>query len=307
MEEIKVFGHKSPDTDSIVSAIVFAWYLNEIKNRPTKPYRLGELNRETKYVLKRFEFTTPRLISRLKDRDNVVIVDTNNPKELIDLGNAQILEILDHHKLTGGINSIEPLNITIRRTASAATVVYLRMKDRGTKAFPRKIAGLILAGIISDSANFTSPVTTDTDIKVAKRLAKKYDFDIEKLAYEMFEHKSNLSRLSARKVALSDSKLYDLNGRIVRICIVETTKPELVFRRESDLKEELIKLRNMENLNEIYLFVFDLINKQAILIAPDSEMEEIVKSKFKTTEVKGRTILPGVLSRKKQLVPGFLR
>lgn len=304
MNRIKVFGHKSPDTDSIVSAIVFAWYLTNVKNQNAKPYRLGEINKETQYVLNRFGVPTPRLLSKVKDGDKIVIVDTNNPRELIDISNAQVLEVLDHHKLTGGLNySLEPFNVTIRRTAAAATVVYLRMRGRGVRIYPREIAGLLLAGIISDSVNFTSPVTTDTDIKIGKRLAEEYNFDTDELADQMFEHKSQLGRLPTRKIVLCDSKMYDLRGKRIRVSIIETTKPDLVYRRENDLKQELAKIKQQESLDEIYLFVFDINEENAVLIAPDTETEQEVQKRFKTEIKKGRIVLPGIMSRKKQVIP----
>src|SRR5665213_1823997 len=78
---IKVFGHKSPDTDTTCSAIIWAWYLNS-QGGKAKPYMLGEPNKETAYVLKKWGVERPELLETLDENDSVVIVDTNNPQEL---------------------------------------------------------------------------------------------------------------------------------------------------------------------------------------------------------------------------------
>mgnify|MGYP006218298659 CR=1 FL=1 len=102
---IKVFGHISPDTDTVCSAIIWSWYLNTHTGMEAAAFVLGELNSETRFVLNHWKTDTPELLESLQEGDKVVIVDTNNPQELpAGLEKADILQIIDHHKLTGGLS-----------------------------------------------------------------------------------------------------------------------------------------------------------------------------------------------------------
>ena len=108
-----VFGHKIPDTDAICSALIYEWELGE-RGIPAQAYRLGELNRETEYVLEALGVEAPPLLERLEEKATVAIVDTNNPAELPDgLDKATVHSIVDHHKLCG-LMTCAPLEVDIR-------------------------------------------------------------------------------------------------------------------------------------------------------------------------------------------------
>ena len=99
---IKVFGHKSPDTDATVSAIVWAWYLNSFTSTKAEPFVLGALNKETSFVLNKWNTAEPTLLESINEDDQVVIVDTNNSQDLFDnINEADIVQIIDHHRLSG--------------------------------------------------------------------------------------------------------------------------------------------------------------------------------------------------------------
>ncbi len=306
MKTIKVFGHKAPDTDSICSAIVYAWYLNDIRKRPASPRRLGEINPETEFVLKEFDFQKPRLLTEVNKDDRLIVVDTNNLDELIDLNGATLMEVLDHHKLTGGIRTVDPINFTLRKTASTASIIYLRLIERGITKFPREIAGLILASIISDSVNFTSPTTTQVDIDVAKKLTRRYKLDKDELAEKMFDAKSNISKYSADEIAVLDSKVYDIDKKKYRISVLETNKPESILERAQEIRKEIERKKRKEKIDAFLLFIVDILKKESILLNDDEDSKNLVREAFtieKETE-KG-LLLPGVISRKKQIVPAL--
>ena len=127
-DPIKVFGHKVPDTDTVCSAMVREWDLNQ-QGISAQAYRLGELNKETAYVLESLGLEQPPLLEDSLDESSVVsIVDTNNPAELPDnVERAQIHSIIDHHKLAG-LMTAEPLEIDMRVLCSAGSILYARMK-----------------------------------------------------------------------------------------------------------------------------------------------------------------------------------
>src|SRR5687767_2652458 len=97
---LKVFGHIAPDTDTVGSAVLWAWYLNTHTSHQATPFVLGPLNKETSFVLGKWGMPEPELLGPLLESDEVVIVDTNNPQELPpDISKAKIVNIIDHHKL----------------------------------------------------------------------------------------------------------------------------------------------------------------------------------------------------------------
>ncbi|PCH93583.1 MAG: manganese-dependent inorganic pyrophosphatase, partial [Rhodobacteraceae bacterium] len=167
---IKVFGHKAPDTDATGSAIIWAWYLTAQGTAAT-PYVLGTPNTEAAFVLERWGYETPALLEDVSADDKVVIVDTNNPAELPEhVNDAEIIEIIDHHLLVGGIKTKQPINITIKPLACCATIMA-GMMGADLATAPREIKGLILSCILSDTLEFRSPTTTQIDIDMAKELA----------------------------------------------------------------------------------------------------------------------------------------
>lgn len=306
MKTIKIFGHKAPDTDSICSAIIYAWYLNNIRQRPASPCRLGEINPETEFVLKKFGYQKPRLLEAVEKDDRIIIVDTNNLDELIDLGNSVILEVIDHHKLSGGINTIDPINFTLRKTCSTASVIYLNLNARGIKDIPREIAGLIISAIISDSVNFTSPTTTEVDVTIAKKLARKFKINTKQLAEEMFDAKSNLSKYTAEEIVTLDSKVFDIKDKKYRISVVETNKPESVLSKRGDLQKAINMKWRKEKVDAFLFFIVDILKKESLLLNEDDFSKNIIREAFTIEkETEDGVLLPGVISRKKQIIPAL--
>jgi len=128
-----VFGHKAPDTDSLGSALVWAWYLNHTGTEAAAQL-LGTPNTEAIFVAERWGFEQPGIIDDVADDQACVIVDTNNPAELPpNINNVDITAIIDHHKLVGGLETKGPIDITIRPLACTATIMYqlmgLRRRD----------------------------------------------------------------------------------------------------------------------------------------------------------------------------------
>ena len=120
-----VFGHKSPDTDSTGSPLIWAWYLNEVKGVDAKPVLLGEPNTEAAFVVEKWGFEKPEIISSVEAGQQVVIVDTNNPAELpADINAADITAIIDHHKLVGGLETKGPIEIRVEPLACTATIMW---------------------------------------------------------------------------------------------------------------------------------------------------------------------------------------
>jgi len=191
-----VFGHKSPDTDSTGSPIIWAWYMSEIQGTKADPVLLGEPNTEAAFMLEKWNLPKPRIIADVEADQPCVIVDTNNPAELPDsINSADVRAIIDHHKLVGGLETKGPIDITVRPLACTATIMVDLMGEDAAK-MPEAIKGAALTCILSDTLEFRSPTTTDHDRAVAQNLATDLNVNIGDYAAEMFAAKSDVSAFS---------------------------------------------------------------------------------------------------------------
>jgi manganese-dependent inorganic pyrophosphatase len=302
---IQVFGHKAPDTDATGSAIIWSWYLSEIKGQAATPRVLGVPNTEAAFVLKRWGYDTPALLETVSEDDNVVIVDTNNPAELPeDVSRANILQIIDHHLLVGGITTRQPIEITIRPVASAATIMADLMGDDLATA-PNGIKGLILSCVLSDTLEFRSPTTTQVDIDLAKSLAADLGLDIPTYAAEMFAAKSDISHFSDGELLRLDSKEYSVSDTKFRVSVLETTSPSTVLDRKSSLIGSMTTVATEDGVDQVLLFVVDILREEATLLVPNDFVRNLALKSFSVTAEGDTVVLPGVVSRKKQIIPSL--
>lgn len=303
---IKVFGHQSPDTDATGSAIIWAWYLNECTSMDATPYILGDLNSETQFVLSHWNVETPALLETLSSDDEVVVVDTNNPQELFDnINEATILQIIDHHKLVGGLETSAPVEVTMRPLACTATVIYDLMKE-DAKKMPDSIAGLMLSCILSDTLEFRSPTTTPHDKDVAEKLAKKLNVDITEYANKMFEAKSDISSFTDVGLIKLDSKKFAVGDMNLRVSVVETTNPATVLERKDGLIKAIADVIAEENdVDEVLFFIVDILKEEATVLTYNDAVKSIIEKSFAVTADSDTEVLPGIVSRKKQILPSL--
>ncbi len=303
---IKVFGHKSPDTDATVSAIVYAWYLNTFTSTKAEPFILGGLNKETQFVLNKWSTNEPALLESIDENDEVVIVDTNNSQELFDnINNADIIQIIDHHILTGTLKSKKPIDIHIKPLASTATVIYDMLGAHGEN-LPNDIAGLILSSILSDTLGFRSPTTTSHDKNVASKLAEKLNINIEEYSLEMFNAKSDISDFTDTGLVHLDSKKSMVGDKNIRISVVETMNVKTVLDRLAGIIEAMKNILIEEtDTDAILFFVTDILNEESIVIVYDKFTKDLISASFEVRIDDNETtkVLPGIISRKKQIIP----
>ena len=302
---IKVFGHKSPDTDSTGSPLIWAWYLSEIRNQPAEAKLLGEPNTEAAFVINKWGFDKPEIISDVTAEDTVVIVDTNNPAELpAGINDANVIQIIDHHKLTGGLETKGPIDITIKPLACTATIMYNLMGDNAAK-MPENIKGAMLCCILSDTLEFRSPTTTDQDKDLAVKLAAELGLDIAAYASEMFEAKSDVSAFSDAELLRMDSKEYAIEGTKFRVSVLETTAPKIVLDRKASLMETMTTVAAEDGVDQVLLFVVDILNEEATLLVPNDLVKTVAEKSFDATVSGDAVVLPGIMSRKKQIIPNL--
>ena len=300
-----VFGHTSPDTDSTGSPIIWAWYLNEILGQTAEAVLLGEPNTEAAWVLTKWDLPKPCIIEDVEDGQCVVIVDTNNPTELpANVNRADILAIIDHHRLVGGLETRSPINITIQPLACTATIMHALMGDDAAK-MPDWAKGAMLSCILSDTLEFRSPTTTDQDRDLAEALANDLDIDIGNYASEMFAAKSDVSRFSNAELLRMDSKEFETGGTKFRVSVLETTSPGTILARKDDLMAAMTDVAREDGVDQVLLFVVDILEEQATLLIPNDLVRSVAEKSFSTICGEDSVVLPGIVSRKKQIIPNL--
>jgi manganese-dependent inorganic pyrophosphatase len=297
-----VFGHKSPDTDSTGSPIAWAWYLNETGTE-AEAALLGEPNTEAAWMLKKWDLPKPRIIADVDADAPVVILDTNNPAELpAGINAADIRAIIDHHKLVGGLETKGPIDITIRPLACTATILddLMAGADR-----PDWVKGAMLTCILSDTLEFRSPTTTEHDRAVATRLAGELGIDMAAYAAEMFAAKSDVSAFSDADLIRMDSKEYAVDGVKFRVSVLETTAPEIPLDRKESLMESMKAVCAEDGVDQVLLFVVDILKEEATLLVPNDVIKAVAEKSFGAAVSGDHVVLPGIMSRKKQIIPNL--
>lgn len=300
---LQVFGHKSPDTDSTGSPIIWAWYLSEIQGIPAHANLLGEPNNEALFMLQHWQLDKPEIISEVAPGAPVVIVDTNNPAELPDaINQADIRAVIDHHKLVGGLETKAPIDITIRPLACTATIMHDLMGADAAK-MPRAVKGAMLSCILSDTLAFRSPTTTDHDRALAEALAEELSVNLSEYSAQMFAAKSDVSAFSDVELLRMDSKSFPVGDQTLRVSVLETTAPHVVLARKAALMAAMGPVALEDNVDQVLLFVVDILAEEATLLVPNEAVKSIAEKSFDVCVDGDSVVLPGVMSRKKQIVP----
>jgi manganese-dependent inorganic pyrophosphatase len=303
---IKVFGHLAPDTDTVCSAIIWSWYLNTHTTHKATPYTLGKLNKETQFVLNRWEISEPEILSELSPNEEVIIVDTNNPEELLPgINMAKIVGIIDHHKLVGGLSSSDPINVTMKTYATTASILYEMMGEHGEN-IPDNISGLVLSCILSDTLAFRSPTTTPYDKDLAERLAQKLGIQIEDYADQMFKAKSDMSDFTDIGLIHIDSKKFEVGDKKIRVSVVETMEADSIIERKDGIVAAIKEVLEEEtDTDEVLFFVVSILKEEATVFTYNDLTKGIISASFNVSVNGDMETLPGIISRKKQIVPAL--
>ena len=299
-----VFGHKAPDTDSLGSALIWEWFINHTGG-DAKAALLGTPNTEAAFVAARWGFASPELIEDVADGQDCVIVDTNNPAELpANINGANVTAIIDHHKLVGGLETSGPIDITIRPLACTATIIYDLMAGHEAH-MPEAVKGLMLSCIISDTLEFRSPTTTAVDKALAEKLAADLGIDLSAYASKMFEAKSDISEFSDAELLRMDSKEYAVGDTKFRVSVLETTAPKIVLDRKASIMASMSDVAKEDGVDQVLLFVVDILNEEATMMIPNALSKTVAEASFGATVSGDTVVLPGVMSRKKQIIPNL--
>ena len=236
-----------------------------------------------------------------KSKKNVILVDHNeNAQSVHGLEDAEILEIIDHHRI-GGVQTGAPIYFRNEPVGCTATIVASIFFENGIRP-SKKIAGLLCAAIISDTLLFKSPTSTNADKLALNRLASIADIDPEKFAKEMFIAGSSLEGKTPLQILNQDFKPFTMNDVKVgvgQISTMDTEGFELVRKDVVDLME---KTAVNDGYGLILLIVTDILKGGSELIAI-GDYKDVVSRAFGVTLDGNSAYAPGILSRKKQVIP----
>jgi manganese-dependent inorganic pyrophosphatase len=300
MAEIIIIGHKNPDTDSIITAIAYAILKNKIDNKNNYiAARCGEINNETKAVLKKASLNEPMLIENISGK-KVILIDHNEFTQACDgIEKAEILEVIDHHK----INFSYPLPIYFYAEPIGATsTIIAKIFFEKNIIIEKNIALALLAAILSDTVVFKSSTTTNEDREIAKKLAEIAEVkDIEAFGIEIKREKTSLLGKSIEEIILGDFKEYKFAKGKVGIGQIEIVD----FKEVEELKKEIIngmeKIKNSENFDLVLLMATNILlgDTQLLCVGKIEKAEEAFNLKAKENCI----YLKNVMSRKKDIVP----
>lgn len=301
MSKTLVFGHKNPDTDTITSAIVYA-YLKQQVGVDAEAVRLGEVNNETQFALDKFGFEAPRLIANVKDEaKQVILVDHNEFQQSADgIEDVQITEVIDHHRIAN-FQTADPLYFRAEPVGCTATILNKIFKENNVE-IPANIAGLMLSAIVSDTLLFKSPTCTEQDVKAGAELAEIAGVDAANYGLAMLKAGADLSDKSLEDLLSLDAKGFEFGEYKATVAQVNAVDVEDVLGRQEELVNLLNKNVADNGLDLFFFVVTDILNNDSTAIAAGQVAEAAAKS-FGAEIVNGRITLPGVVSRKKQIVP----
>ena len=295
-----VFGHKNPDTDSVCAAIALA-DLKKKLGEDIAPAVQGELNPESKFVLDKFGVAAPEVVTSYAGKDVYLVDHSDLSQSPDDLAEANILGIVDHHKL-GDVTTGQPLECWIWPVGCTCTVIA-SMYNYMDVEIPKDMAGIMLCAILSDTVIFKSATCTDADKKICAQLAEICgEGDLEALGIEMFKVKSAVEGTPIRELVYRDYKDFNMNGNGVGCGQLELVDLSIVDGIKADLEADIKAVKEEKGHHTVLLMLTDIMKEGTELLVV-SDDESVVEKSFGEKPVDGKCWLPGIMSRKKQIVP----
>lgn len=299
---VYVFGHKSPDSDAVCSAMALA-HLEKQRGIEAIPVTQGKINPETAFILDRYGFSAPEVKTSFADQDIMLVDFSDRNQGPDDIDKANILGIVDHHKL-GDVTTPNPVECWIWPVGCSSTVLKSVYDFYGVNV-PKDIAGIMLCAILSDTVIFKSATCTDRDKAAAKALAEIVgEQDLQSLGMEMFKVKSAIEGTPIRELVMRDYKDFNMNGHKVGIGQLEVVDLSLLDSVKADLAKDIKALKEEGGRHSVLLLLTDIIKEGSqMLIASDDG--SVVEKAFGVGPENDAVWLSGVMSRKKQVVPNL--
>ncbi len=255
-------------------------------------YPILDENEKVVGTLSRFHLLRPR-------RKRVVLVDHNEASQSVPgLGQAEIVEIIDHHRLAD-IQTTNPIYVRNEVVGSTSTIIAGMYQEKGLMP-SSKLAGLLAAAILSDTVMFKSPTSTDRDRRMAERMARIAGVQLDELGQFIFSENTNMSK-PAEELILTDFKEFHIAEHTLGVSQVTCVDSEKLMTRRDEFLAVMDRLRTERGYSMLILMLTDvLVEGSHLLYLGD---EDIFRQAFSTELKDHACFLPGVVSRKKQVIP----
>ena len=296
-----VLGHMNPDTDSIIASLAATELLNK-RGIEAVAAAQGEPTPESKFVLEKFGLTAPKVVADVAGKDIFLVDFSDLAQAPKGIDTAVVKGIFDHHKL-GDVTTSSPLEAVILPVGCTCTVLTKLYKYFGVE-IPRNIAGGMLCAILSDTVIFKSPTCTEDDKKAVEELAKIAGVsDVTALGLEMFKVKSAVDGTPAKDLVFRDYKDFNMNGNKVGIGQLEVVDLSILDKVKPALQAEIAKVK-AEGRHSVFLLLTDIMKEGSQMLICSDDVS-VVEKAFGAKPQGNEVWLPGVMSRKKQVVPNF--
>ena len=237
------------------------------------------------------------------DKCNVILVDHNQDLQSVDgIEEANILEVIDHHNI-GVFASNSPISFRVMPVGCTSTIIYQIFRENNIN-IPKDIAGIMLSSILSDTLLLKSPTTTELDIETANKLASIANLNIEEYGIEMFKAGTSIEGLDYHDIFEQDFKTYKVDNYNIGISQIMTLNIDYINK---DIDKYLDILNNMDTMDYkiSLMFVTDVI-KNGSYIFYNEKAKDIIINTYQLNDLKQGLFMPGMISRKKQMLPKLL-
>lgn len=245
---------------------------------------------------------------------NVILVDHNERSQSVDgMENANILEIIDHHRL-GTVETMSPVFFRNQPLGCTATIIYQMYHESGVE-IDKKIAGLLCSAILSDTLLFRSPTCTPVDKSAALALAQLAGVDVEQLASKMFAAGSKLKGKSDAEIFYQDFKRFTVGKVTFGVGQITSLNADELVTLKKRMLTYMLKAKEEEKVDMMFFMLTNILTESTLLLCEGAGAEQLVIEAFHlngengeddSEELDQMVNLPGVVSRKKQLVPSLM-
>ena len=254
-------------------------------------YPILDENEKVVGVLTRYHLLRPR-------RKRVVLVDHNEISQSVPgLEEADILEIIDHHRLAD-IQTTNPIYVRNEPVGSTNTIIAGMFQDRGLMP-SAKMAGMMAAAILSDTVMFKSPTCTERDIRTAERMARIANISLEELGKEIFS--ASVDGKSAEELLMSDYKEFHIAGHDLAVAQVTCVDSPSMLSRKEEFLTAMRKIAEEKEFSMVILMLTDVLREGTQLIYLGND--ETIQQAFNVQPRDNEIFLPNIMSRKKQIIP----
>ena len=261
-------------------------FINILNKTKRSNYPVLNRNKECLGIIKYANINETR-------KKQVILVDHNEYEQSVDgLNEADIIEVIDHHKI-GTASTSYPINFRNMPVGSTNTIIYKMYKENNIE-IKKHIAGLMIAGIISDTLLFKSPTTTFDDMNAVENLAK--------FANKMFEAGSSVEGKSIEEIIFGDFKNFNIDNKKIGISQLLTTNAKEIINNLNEYTDSINNLAKINDYDVLALFVTDIINEGSYVIY-STNSTDILENSFNLNNLKEGIYLDNIVSRKKQIIP----